>query len=158
MRKPTATQIRVTLVLVVCAAQFYTSARDIIETALPHVHGDLGRAVTFPVSIDAAILAATLYAAVRTGINKAARRWAAFVRYVGFAATLYANGLAAGITTAPRITADVVTGTLFLMLPAILLIGTMELVVHAAQGTAASRARTARATPTATVTRLRAAQ
>lgn len=157
MNKPTATQLRITLVLVVCAAQFYTSARDIVATALPHVHHDLSRAVTFPVSIDAAILAATLYAVIRTGISAKARRWAAFVRYTGFAATLYANGLASGIASADRITPDLVTGTLFLMIPAILLIGTMELVVHAGQGTAASRKAAKTNRPAATVTRLRAA-
>lgn len=139
MMKPSATALRVTLVLTVCAAQFYTSARDIIHTALPHVQGDLSRAVTFPISIDAAILAATLYAVMRTGLSGKARRWAAFVRYVGFASTLYANALSSGITTAPRVTGDMIAGTLFLMIPAVLLIGTMELVVHAGQGTSASR-------------------
>lgn len=148
-------KLRIALVLVVCAAQFYTSARDIVAAAMPHVDNDLSRAVTFPVSIDAAILAATLYAAVKVGMNRKARLWAAFVRYAGFSATIYTNALASGITRADRLTVDVVTGTLLLILPAVLLIGTVEMVIHAAQGTPASRARAAK--PQATVTRLRAA-
>lgn len=149
-------QIRIALIVTVCAAQFYTSARDIVTTALPLVHGDLSRAVTFPICIDALILIAALTVAARTGVNAKARRWAGFGRYFGFAATIYANGLSGGIAHAARIDASIVTGTLFMLIPAVALIVTMELLIHGAQGTPASRK--AAAKPAATVTHLRRAQ
>lgn len=156
VRRFTPAQIRIALIVTVCAAQFYTSARDIVDTALPLVHGDLSRAITFPVCIDALILIAALTVAARTGVNKPARRWAAFGRYFGFTATIYANGLAGGIAHADRIDAAVLTGTAFMLIPAVALIVTMELLIHGAQGTPASRR--AASKPSATVTRLRAAQ
>lgn len=154
--KFTPAQIRIALITTVCAAQFYTSARDIVETALPLVHGDLSRAVTFPICIDALILIAALTVAARTGVNAKARRWAGFGRYFGFAATIYANGLAGGIARAEHIDAAVLTGTAFMLIPAVALIVTMELLIHGAQGTPASRKAASR--PTATVTQLRRAQ
>lgn len=144
MKTPTAAQVRIALIVTVCAAQFYTSARDIIETALPMVHGDMSRAVTFPICIDAMILIAALTVAARTGVNAKARRWAGFARYFGFAATVYANGLASGIASAQHITAEVITSTAFMLIPAVSLICTMELLIHGAQGTPASRKAAAR--------------
>jgi hypothetical protein len=135
----TSAQIRIALIVTVCAAQFYTSARDIVETAMPLVHHDLSRAVTFPICIDAMILIAALTVAARTGVNAKARRWAGFARYFGFAATIYANGLASGIASAKVIDAQIITGTAFLLIPAVALICTMELLIHGAQGTPATR-------------------
>lgn len=135
----TADQARIALIAVVCAAQFYTSARDIIETAMPLVHHDLTRAITFPVCIDALILISALTVAVRTGINAKARRWAAFGRYFGFGATIYANGLSGGIANTTHIDAGIITGTLFLLIPAVALIATIELLIHGVQGTPATR-------------------
>lgn len=155
-RKLTAAQIRILLIVIVCAAQFYTSARDIVSTALPLVHGDLSRAITFPICIDALILIAALTVAARTGVNAKARRWAGFGRYFGFAATIYANGLSGGIAHATHLDPAIVTGTLFMLIPAVALIVTMELLIHGAQGTAASRK--AAAKPVASVTPLRRAQ
>jgi hypothetical protein len=155
----TPAQIRIGLIVTVCAAQFYTSARDIVETAMPLVHHDLSRAVTFPICIDALILIAALTVAARTGVNAKARRWAGFGRYFGFTATIYANGLAGGIASAAaahQVNAPVVMGTLFMLIPAVALIVTMELLIHGAQGTPASRK--AAAKPIATVTRLRSAR
>lgn len=148
MFKLTAAQVRTTLIVTVCAAQFYTSARDIVETAMPLVHHDLSRAVTFPICIDAMILIAALTVAARTGVNAKARRWAGFARYFGFAATIYANGLASGIASAKVIDAQVLTGTAFMLIPAVALICTMELLIHGAQGTPATRrAAASKATP-----------
>lgn len=156
MKLPTVV-LRIALVLTVCGAQFYTSFRDIVDAVLPHVHDDTSRAISFPISIDAAILAATLYASVKVGMNRKARLAALFVRYTGCIGTLYANALASGITRVDVLTVDVVTGTLLLMLPAILLIGTVEMVIHAAQGTPASRkAKQSAGATTASVSKLRA--
>lgn len=135
----TAAQMRIALIVAVCAAQFYTSARDIIETALPLVRNDLSRAITFPICIDALILIAALTMATRVGVNAKARKWAAFGRYFGFGATIYANGLSGGIASADTIDAATVTGTLFLLIPAVALIATIELLIHGVQGTPASR-------------------
>lgn len=153
----TTAHIRIALITTVCAAQFFVSASDIIDQAL-HVTHSIARAAAFPACIDATILIAALTVAARTGVNKKARQWAAFARYFGFTATVYANVISSGITRAAHLTPDLVASAAFMLIPAVALIATMELLIHGAQGTPATRkAASAKTTSRATVTRLRAA-
>jgi len=145
------TQIRLTLIVAVCAAQFYNSARDIVDVALPIVHGDVSRAAMFPASVDLMILVAALTVAAPKGVNRKAKFWAAAGRYIGFGFTVYANVLASGISRVNVITPSVFADAVFMLAPALALICTMELAIHGAQGTPATRA--ARTTVTKDVPR-----
>lgn len=157
MRKPTPAQIRILLITVVCAAVFYTSYSEIYAVAL-HYTGKARVAATYPICIDAVILIAALTLVARTGVNATAKRWARFGRVFGFTSTILCNAAASGFASADALTLDLVVAVAVSLIPAISLIATVELLIHGAQGTPASRARAAKtARPAATVTRLRAA-
>lgn len=153
--KLTPAQIRIALITIVCAAVFYTSYSEIYAVAL-HYTGKARVAATYPICIDAVILIAALTLVARTGVNATAKRWARFGRVFGFAATILCNAAASGFASATTVTLDLVVAVLVSLIPAISLIATVELLIHGAQGTPASRK--AAAKPVATVTQLRRAQ
>ncbi len=148
----TTARIRVALIATVCAAVFYTSFRHITHVAA-HYGNSPDVAALYPVCIDAVILISALTLVARVGISKTTRFYAKAGRLFGFAATIFCNLAASDFTSTM---AAVVS-----LIPALALILTVELLIHAAQGTPATRKATA-AKPTktagkATVTRLRSA-
>lgn len=147
----TAARIRIALITLVCAAVFYTSFRHITEVA--HRYGNsLDVAALYPICIDAVILISALTLVARTGVSKAARFYAKLGRVFGFAATIFCNLASSDFSST--------VAALVALIPAVSLILTVELLIHAAQGTAATRSRSAAKKTTAarkaaTVTPLR---
>ena len=133
----TTAKLRIALIVLVLAATFYVSYSDIVSVALRF--GAPGRvAFAWPVCIDGMILVSALTLVTRTGVSRATKTWARFGRWFGFSGTIYCNGLAAHT--------DAVLVITFYVIPAVALITVTELLIHAAQGTAASR-RQARTQP-----------
>jgi hypothetical protein len=149
-----AAKFRVALITIVCAATFTISYSHIHAVALQYGNSPLA-AVLYPITIDCGILVAALTLTARTGVNRSAKAWAAFARIFGFGATVFCNvaasDWAAATTPAATIAAVVVN-----LVPAIVLISTIELLIHGAHGTAASRARRT-AKPAGNVTPIRKA-
>jgi hypothetical protein len=127
-----AQQLRIAAITIVCAAAFRDSFGHIVRVAM--VAGNTtSEALTYPVAIDGVILVSALTLAAKVGVSRTTRMWAMFGRYFGFTATLLANGAAAGSTDLGRVA--------ICLLPGISLIATVELLIHAAHGTPASRAK-----------------
>lgn len=132
---------RIALTSAVAVGTFYISASHIIAVA--HAAGNHGAAAyAYPISIDAVILVSVLTLVAKTGVNRMAKWYAAIGRAFGFTATIYCNVAASGFQS--------VSSAVVNLIPALALIITMELLVHAAQATPATRAR--KATTKATVT------
>jgi hypothetical protein len=135
---------RIALTATVAAGTFFISASHIISVA--EEAGNHGAAAfVYPVAIDAVILVSVLTLVAKTGVNRMAKWYATLGRTFGFAATIYANVAASGFES--------VNNAVINLIPALALIITMELLVHAAQATPATRAR--KATKKATVTPIR---
>jgi drug/metabolite transporter (DMT)-like permease len=141
----TAIRARLALIAIVCACVFYTSFRHITHVALSYGNtADV--AVLYPICIDAVILVSALTLTARTGVNRVTKLWASAGRYFGFAATIFCNVSSSEFASSMAVVVA--------LIPAIALIITVELLIHAAQGTPATRARKAKK---ATVTQLRSA-
>jgi len=127
-----AFQARIALTGAVALGSFWISASHIVRVASEAGNHGLA-AYVYPVSIDCVILVSVLTLVVKTGVNRMAKMYAAAGRIFGFSATIYANLAASGWTS--------VTAAIVNLIPAISLIVVMELLVHAAQATPATRAR-----------------
>jgi hypothetical protein len=126
----TSYRIRIALTTIVCAASFYNSFRHIVEVALT-AHQTADVAFMYPICIDAVVLISALTLATPTGINKATKLYASLGRLFGFSATLACNLAASNFTS---------TGAaLVSLIPGAALILTIELLIHSARGTVASR-------------------
>jgi Protein of unknown function (DUF2637) len=130
-----AMKFRLALIAIVCAAAFRDSWGHIVKVALWAGNGT-GEAFTYPIAIDGVILVSAVTLAARVGVSKTTKSWAIFGRYFGFAATLFANGAAAQSANIGSILINVI--------PGIALIATVEMLIHASQGTVATRARSTR--------------
>lgn len=139
----TTAKLRIALIVVVTLGVFYTSFRHIVAVAMAHGNtADV--ALFYPVSIDAVIMISALTLVVRNGVPKAARFWARFGRVFGFVATIYANVAHSGYASTDAVLVN--------LIPAVALICTVELLIHSARGTSASR-RQATAKPAKPATR-----
>lgn len=121
---------RLAAITTVCVIVFYVSFSDIAEVAL--AYGLAPRvAYAYPLCIDAMILVCALTLVASKGINRSAKFYAKLGRWFGFVATIYANALGAGTVDINAIAIHAI--------PAVSLIFTIELMIHGAKGTAASR-------------------
>lgn len=125
-------QARIALTAAVALGSFYISASHIVRVATAAGNHGLA-AYVYPIAIDAVILVSVLTLVTRTGVNWKAKGYAATGRIFGFGATIYCN-LAASNWTGP-------TSAIVNLIPALSLIIVMELLVHAAQATPATRAK-----------------
>jgi hypothetical protein len=141
-------KLRAALITMTCLGSFYVSFRHIVDVALAHGN-TIDVAIVYPISIDAVILVSALSLIQPKGVNKKARFWATLGRMFGFAATIYANMLHSGWADTDSVLVN--------LIPAVGLITVIELLIHTAHGTVATRAaaRTKNATPS-NVTKLRA--
>lgn len=135
----TTAKLRIALIVAVCLGVFYTSFRHIVAVAMAQGN-PTDVALMYPISIDAVIMISALTLVVRTGVSKAARFWARFGRVFGFAATIYANVAHSGYASTDAVLVN--------LIPAVALIVTVELLIHSAQGTAASRRAATKSTTT----------
>ena len=144
----TATQIaRISLIISVTAAIFYLSAGHIIEVAARYGNEGLPSMV-YPVSIDGVILiCAITLVATQNNVGKAAKRWAQFGRWFGFAMTFYANMEHSGYGSLAAIIINTA--------PAIALIAMMETTIHSAKTIARQAAAANRPAKVASVTPIR---
>src|SRR5689334_23008117 len=127
-----AFQARIALTAAVAGGTFFISASHIVAVATAAGNHGLA-AYVYPVAIDAAILVSVLTLVAKSGVNWKAKSYAAAGRIFGFSATIYCN-LAASHWTS-------ITSAIVNLIPAISLIIVMELLVHAAQATPATRSR-----------------
>lgn len=128
----TATNARLALTTLVCSGVFYTSFHHIVSVAMAYGNNSASVAVMYPVCIDAVILIAALTLVAKRGISKTTKAYAKAARLFGFAATIFCNITASHFASSISVAVD--------LIPAISLIFTVELLIHAAQGTPASRA------------------
>lgn len=135
-----ALQARVALTAAVAGGTFYISASHIVAVATAAGNHGLA-AYIYPIAIDAVILASVLTLVAKTGVNWKAKSYAAAGRIFGFGSTIYCNLAASGWTS--------LTSAIVNLIPAVSLILVMELLVHAAQATPATRARRSTAKRTA---------
>lgn len=125
-----AHRIRIAAVTVVCVVTFYVSFSEIMATAMSY--GIERRvALAYPISIDALILVCAFTLIVNRGATRTTKVYAKFGRLFGFGATIYCNSMAAGTTD--------INALIVHAIPAVSLIFTVELLVHGAKGTAATR-------------------
>lgn len=136
-------KLRIAAITAVCLSVFAISFDHI--TAVAQTYGNGWTSFLYPVCIDGVILVSALTLVARVGISKTTKVYAKAGRWFGFAATIYANVAVSGYASTDAILVN--------LIPAVSLIFTVELLIHAAQGTSASRSRTQRAT---TPVRLRA--
>lgn len=118
------------LTALVWAGAFKISSSHIIELAM-RFGNRKDDALFYPVIVDAMIIVCALWVASPKGVNKATRLWAAFGRYFGFAATLFANVAHQDLTDAISIGVG--------LLPAVSVIITTEVFVHGMRSTPAAR-------------------
>lgn len=118
---------------ILVASVFTISFQHIM--AIAHSHGNGWTSFLYPMSIDGLIVACTMTLITKTGVSKVTRKWAGAGRYFGFAATCYANAVHSGWSDTDTVIIN--------LIPAIALIIGVEVLVHAAQGTTASRSRRA---------------
>lgn len=130
----TTQKLRIALIALVCAAVFAISYEHIASVAQQYGNG--WSAYLYPVCIDGVILISAFTLVARVGITKTTRYYAKLGRWFGFAATIYANVAHSGYGSTDAILVN--------LIPALSLILTVELLIHAATGTAKYRARTAR--------------
>lgn len=126
----TAIRLRLALISLVCTGVFKISASHIIKVAMEHgnSHSD---ALVYPVAIDAVILISALTLTAAKGVNGMAKWWARIGRWFGFAATIFCNMASSNFAS----TMDAVIA----LIPAIALIITVELLIHASKATPATR-------------------
>jgi hypothetical protein len=127
----TALHARIALTAAVALGTFYISASHIVRVASAAGNHGLA-AYVYPVAIDCVILASVITLVARKGVNWKAKGYAAAGRIFGFGATIYCNLAASGWTS--------LTSAIVNLIPALSLIIVMELLVHTAQGTPATRA------------------
>jgi len=131
----TPARIRLALITLVCACVFTASYNHIYDVARAAANAPYVAAL-YPICIDAVILICALTLTIRVGVSKAARLYARLGRAFGFAATIFCNLAASDFTSTFR--------AVVCLIPAIALIFTVELLIHSAHGTAASRRKSAR--------------
>lgn len=122
-------KLRITAITAVCAAVFAISFDHI--TTVAATYGNGWTSFLYPICIDGVILVSALTLVARVGISKATKAYAKAGRWFGFVATIYANVAHSGYSSTDSIVVN--------LIPAIALIFTVELLIHAAQGTSASR-------------------
>jgi hypothetical protein len=143
-----AYRLRMLGTIVICAASFAASYDHGYFVA--HTHGNAWYiAATYPIIIDFTILVAALTLATPTGVNRMTKLWANGIRYVGFAATLAFNLMASNWASTET--------AIVCLVPGVFLIGTVEMLIHAARGTAATRAKRPVTKPKGNVTPIRKA-
>lgn len=133
------------LTAVVWAGAFKVSASHAVSTAM-EFGNSRGDALTYPVLIDAVIIACALWVASSKGVNKATKIWAGIGRIFGFIATLGTN-LAHADLTAHGTAVIMVAVTVFVsLLPGIAVIIMTEVFVHGMKSTPAARAKASQST------------
>ncbi len=126
--------LRMILTAIVCTGVFYTSFAHITTVAQSYGNS-LSTALMYPILIDGMILACALTLTAKTGVNKMTRWYAGLGRWTGFGFTIACNTMHANSWN---------VGAIFVaLIPAIVLIIVVELLIHAAQGTPATRAKRA---------------
>lgn len=136
--KLTPTQkIRLVVIAVACLAMFRISFSHIVDVAT--VNGNADTALWFPIGIDGSIIATAMTLAAKRGVNKATKQWGLFVRWTGFAFTIFANVAHSDFISAQAVIIN--------LAPALGLIGLLEMLIHAAQGTPVNQPRARKATP-----------
>ena len=141
----TTQKLRIALITLVCAAVFAISYEHI--AAVAHQYGNGWSAYLYPLCIDGVILISALTLVARVGISKTTKYYAKLGRWFGFAATIYANVAHSGYGSTDAIVVN--------LIPALSLILTVELLIHAATGTAQSRMRSRKAAAYAAPVKLR---
>lgn len=126
----TAQNLRLVSIAASTIAMFRISYTHIMDIAA--AYGNADTAVWFPIGIDGAIVATALTLAAKRGVNRATKTWATFVRYLAFFFTIFANVAHSGYGSFDAIAINIA--------PALLLIGLMETLIHAAQSTPAAKA------------------
>lgn len=130
-----AQKLRMTAITAVCLAVFAISFDHI--TTVAATYGNGWTAILYPICIDGVILVSALTLVARVGISKATKAYAKAGRWFGFIATIYANVAHSGYASTDAVLVN--------LIPAISLILTVEMLIHAAQGTSATRAATRKA-------------
>lgn len=126
----TTQKLRIVAITIVCGAVFAISYSHIASVAGQYGNG--WSAYLYPICIDGVILISALTLVARVGITKTTRYYAKLGRWFGFAATIYANVAHSGYGSTDAILVN--------LIPALSLILTVELLIHAATGTAKYRA------------------
>lgn len=126
----TTAKLRIALIAVVCAAVFYTSFRHIVDVAEQYGNS-ADVALLYPVCIDAVILISAFTLIARREVSKMARWYAKLGRLFGFSATIFCNVASSEFASSVAVAVA--------LIPALSLILTVELLVHASAGTASSR-------------------
>jgi len=127
-----AIRIRLALITLVCTGVFYISAGHIISVAMSYGN-PFATAIVYPVCIDGVILISALTLTAANGVSKTAKFYAKLGRWVGFAATIYANMVHSGWASTDSVIVNAI--------PAVTLIITVELLIHASKRTPATRKR-----------------
>lgn len=130
---------KMVLTTVVWAGAFKVSASHAVGTALEYGNSK-SDALTYPVLIDALIIACALWVAAPKGVNRATRVWAGFGRFFGFTATLFTNVASADLTAHGMSPLAIGTSALVNLLPGIAVIVMTEVFVHGMKSTPAARA------------------
>lgn len=124
---------RLALIALVTSGVFFISFSHI--TAVASLYGNSGlTAAVYPICIDGVILISAFSLIGRRGITRQVKFYAQFGRWFGFSATIYANVAHSGYASTDAIIVN--------LIPAISLIITVELMIHA---WASSKARSVRA-------------
>lgn len=133
-------KFRLVLIFLVTLGVFRISFDHIVSVATAN-NNAADIAWIYPLSIDGVIFISAFTLIARNGITRKARWWAHAGRSFGFIATIYANVAHSGYANTDAILINLV--------PAIALIITVEILIHAGAGTTKYRARksTAQKTP-----------
>ena len=133
---------RLILVIGVCSVIFYNSRDHIAYVAshYGHAHG-FSAQWGYAITIDCTILISALTLVANRGVNKAARNWARAGRWFGFVSTVLANLTASGFADSPVVDLPLIVSILICAIPGIALIIVVELVIHSAKATPATRSR-----------------
>lgn len=143
----TTQKLRITAITIVCLAVFAISYEHIATVAGQYGNG--WSRYLYPICIDGVILISALTLVARAGVTKTTRYYAKLGRWFGFIATIYANVAHSGYGSTDAILVN--------LIPALALILTVELLIHAATGTAKySAGRRSKAQPTTARNGLRA--
>lgn len=130
---------KMVLTTVVWAGAFKVSASHAVGTALEYGNSK-SDAMTYPILIDALIIACALWVAAPKGVNKATKFWAGLGRTFGFAATLFTNLAHADLLAHGDSPLMIGVSAAVSLLPGIAVIVMTEVFVHGMKSTPAARA------------------
>lgn len=130
---------KMVLTTVVWAGAFKVSASHAVSTALEYGNAK-SDAMTYPILIDALIIACALWVAAPKGVNRATKFWAGLGRYFGFLATLFVNVAHTDLMSHGASPLSIGVTAMVGLLPGIAVIVMTEVFVHGMKSTPAARA------------------